>query len=61
MCNITEFKAQHRWLRHHPEARQSLNFKRLPHHTTMLGRSLFGQIPFTPHRTQYNTNASPSE
>ena len=40
MCNITEFKAQHRWLRHHPEARQSLNFKRLPHRTTMLGRSL---------------------
>lgn len=36
--HITEFKAQHRWLKHHPEHRKRLAFKRLPHRTTISRR-----------------------
>ena len=38
MRHITEFSAQHRWLEHHPEHRKSLNFKRLPHRSTISRR-----------------------
>jgi len=30
-----EFKAQHRWLQAHPEIREVLNFKSVPHRTTL--------------------------
>ncbi len=38
MRHTTEFKAQHRWLKHHPEYRKCLNFKRLPHRSTITRR-----------------------
>ncbi len=38
MRHITEFKAQHRWLKQHPEHRKYLKFKRLPHRTTISRR-----------------------
>lgn len=38
MRHITEFSAQHRWLKNHPEYRKCLNFKRLPHRTTISRR-----------------------
>ncbi len=38
MRHITEFSAQHRWLENHPEHHKYLNFKRLPHRTTILRR-----------------------
>ena len=38
MRHITQFKAQHRWLDTHPEHLKCLNFKRLPHRTTISRR-----------------------
>jgi len=38
MRHITGFTAQHRWLKNHSEARKRLNFKRLPHRTTISRR-----------------------
>ena len=38
MRHITEFSAQHRWLENHLEHRKRLNFKRLPHRTTISRR-----------------------
>ena len=38
MRHITAFKAQHRWLKQHPEHLKCLNFKRLPHRTTISRR-----------------------
>ena len=38
MHHITEFSAQHRWLQQHCEHRKYLNFKRLPHRSTVSRR-----------------------
>ena len=38
MRHITGSTAQHRWLENHPEGRKYLNFKRLPHRTTISRR-----------------------
>ena len=38
MRHITGSTAQHRWLKNHPEARKRLNFKRLPHRSTISRR-----------------------
>ena len=38
MRHTIGFSAQHRWLQQHPEHRKHLNFKRLPHRTTISRR-----------------------
>ena len=38
MRHTIGFSAQHRWLEQHPEHRKYLNFKRLPHRTTISRR-----------------------
>ncbi len=38
MRHITEFKAQQHWLKNHPEHRKCLEFKRMPHRTTLSRR-----------------------
>ena len=36
--SIFEFKAQRRWLEEHPDKREQLGFKRVPHRTTLSRR-----------------------
>ncbi len=35
---VTEFKAQHRWLENHPQEQQALGFEQVPHRTTLSRR-----------------------